>query len=64
MAYNASGPDVHTVIVGGDILLDAGRVMMLDEAALLEACRGAAGRLMQRAGIARGRATSAVLSAE
>ena len=52
MAYNASGPDVHTVIVGGEILLDAGRVTMLDEAALLEACRNAADRLMQRAGIA------------
>ena len=52
VAYNASGPDVHTVIVGGEILLDAGRVTMLDEAALLEACRDAADRLMQRAGIA------------
>ena len=51
LVYNASGPDVHTVIVGGDILLDAGRVTMLDEALLLEACRDAAGRLMERAGI-------------
>ena len=42
--------------MGGDILLDAGRVTMLDEAALLEACRDAADRLMQRAGIAWGRA--------
>ena len=49
VAYNASGPDVHTVIVGGEILLDAGRVTMLDEAALLEACRDAADGLMQRA---------------
>ena len=51
VAYNASGPDVHTVIVGGEILLDAGRVTMLDEAALLEACRDAAARLMRRAAI-------------
>ena len=51
LVYNASGPDVHTVIVGGDILLDAGRVTMLDESALLEACRDVAGRLMERAGI-------------
>jgi 5-methylthioadenosine/S-adenosylhomocysteine deaminase len=51
LVYNASGADVHTVIVGGEILLDAGRVTMLDEAALLEASRDAAGRLMTRAGI-------------
>jgi 5-methylthioadenosine/S-adenosylhomocysteine deaminase len=51
LVYNASGPDVHTVIVGGDILLDAGRVTVLDEAALLEACRRAAGQMMKRAGI-------------
>jgi 5-methylthioadenosine/S-adenosylhomocysteine deaminase len=51
LVYNASGADVHTVIVGGEILLDAGRVTMLDEAALLEACRDAAARLMNRAGI-------------
>jgi 5-methylthioadenosine/S-adenosylhomocysteine deaminase len=51
LIYNANGADVHTVIVGGAILLDAGRVAVLDEAALLEDCRRAAGRLMQRAGI-------------
>lgn len=51
LVYNASGPDVHTVIVGGQILLDAGRVTTVDEADLLEACRDAAVRLMERAGI-------------
>ncbi len=51
VVYNAVGPDVHTVIVGGKILLDAGRVTTLDEAALLEDCRRAAGALMRRAGI-------------
>ena len=51
LVYNASGPDVHTVIAGGEILLDAGRVTVLDEAALLEECRRAAGLMMKRAGI-------------
>jgi 5-methylthioadenosine/S-adenosylhomocysteine deaminase len=51
LVYNASGADVHTVIVGGEVLLDAGRVTMLDEAALLDACRDAAAQLMRRAGI-------------
>jgi 5-methylthioadenosine/S-adenosylhomocysteine deaminase len=53
LVYNASGADVHTVIVGGEILLDAGRVVGLDEAGLLESCRVAADDLMRRAGIAR-----------
>jgi 5-methylthioadenosine/S-adenosylhomocysteine deaminase len=51
LVYNASGADAHTVIVDGRILLDAGRVTMLDEEALLEECRHAAGRLMTRAEI-------------
>jgi 5-methylthioadenosine/S-adenosylhomocysteine deaminase len=51
LVYSANGGDVHTVIVDGEILLDAGRVTMLDEAELLETCRVAAGRLMARAGI-------------
>lgn len=51
VVYNASGADAHTVIVDGRILLDAGRVTMLDEAALLEDCRGAASSLLRRAGI-------------
>jgi 5-methylthioadenosine/S-adenosylhomocysteine deaminase len=51
IVYNASGADAHTVIVDGQILLDAGRVTMLDEAALLEECRTAAKRLLARAGI-------------
>jgi 5-methylthioadenosine/S-adenosylhomocysteine deaminase len=51
LVYNASGPDVHTVIVDGQILLDAGRVTMLDEAALLAECRAAGQKLLQRAGV-------------
>jgi 5-methylthioadenosine/S-adenosylhomocysteine deaminase len=51
VVYNASGADVHTVIIDGHMLLDAGRVTMLDEAALLEECRVVAKRLLARAGI-------------
>jgi 5-methylthioadenosine/S-adenosylhomocysteine deaminase len=51
LVYNTSGADVHTVIVDGHILLDAGRVIILDEAALLEECRVAAKQLLKRAGI-------------
>ncbi len=51
LVFNASGPDVHTVIVAGQILLDAGRVVLLDEAALLEECRLAARDLLRRAGV-------------
>lgn len=51
LVYNATGPDVHTVVVDGRILLDAGRVTVLDEEALLEECRQAASRLLRRAGI-------------
>jgi 5-methylthioadenosine/S-adenosylhomocysteine deaminase len=53
LVYNANGPDVHTVIVDGHILLDAGRVTVLDEEALLTECRTAANRLLARAGVDR-----------
>ncbi len=51
LVYNASGADVHTVIVGGEILVDGGRVTVVDEEALMEQCRLAAAALMKRAGI-------------
>jgi 5-methylthioadenosine/S-adenosylhomocysteine deaminase len=51
LVYNASGPDVHTVLVEGRILLDAGQVTVLDEAALLEECRQAARDLLRRADV-------------
>jgi 5-methylthioadenosine/S-adenosylhomocysteine deaminase len=51
LVYNASGADVHTVLVDGCVLLDAGRVTVLDEAALLEECRQAAQDLLRRADI-------------
>jgi 5-methylthioadenosine/S-adenosylhomocysteine deaminase len=51
VVFNAAGPDVHTVIAGGQVLLDAGRVTVLDEPALLQECRAAARNLLQRAGV-------------
>lgn len=51
VVYNCNGPDVHTVIVDGRILLDTGQVTILDEAALLDECRIAARNLLQRAGV-------------
>ncbi|MDX1413984.1 MAG: amidohydrolase [Candidatus Promineifilaceae bacterium] len=51
VVYNSNGPDVDTVMVNGEILLDRGRLTMLDEEALLEACRQAANHLLIRAGI-------------
>ncbi|MCL7455180.1 MAG: amidohydrolase family protein, partial [Anaerolineae bacterium] len=51
LVYNASGADVHTVVVEGRILLDAGQVTVLDEGALLEECRQAARDLLRRAGV-------------
>lgn len=51
LVFNANGPDVDTVIVDGDLLLDGGRLTMLDEVDLMEQCREAAGRLLARAGV-------------
>jgi 5-methylthioadenosine/S-adenosylhomocysteine deaminase len=51
LVYSASGADVHTVLVEGNILLDAGQVTVLDEAALLEECRRAAKDLLRRANV-------------
>ncbi len=51
LVYNCNGPDVDTVLGDGRILLDNGKLTMLDEAALLEDCRQAAQNLLNRAGI-------------
>lgn len=51
LVFNASGPDVDSVIVDGRLLLDGGRLTMLDEDDLMEQCREAAGRLLARAGV-------------
>jgi 5-methylthioadenosine/S-adenosylhomocysteine deaminase len=54
LVYNASGPDVHTVIVDGQVLLDAGHVTVVDEKQLLADCRQAGRNLMSRAGVTLG----------
>jgi 5-methylthioadenosine/S-adenosylhomocysteine deaminase len=51
VVFSASGPDVHTVIVDGRVLLDAGQVTVLDEVSLLAECRTAAQQLLKRAGV-------------
>jgi 5-methylthioadenosine/S-adenosylhomocysteine deaminase len=51
LVFNASGADVHTVMVDGRILLEAGRVTSLDEHSLLDQCRRAARALLNRAGV-------------
>jgi 5-methylthioadenosine/S-adenosylhomocysteine deaminase len=55
VVYNTVGPDVHTVIVDGQVLLEAGRVTALDETALLAECRLAVKRLLKRASVSLGR---------
>jgi len=55
LVFNASGPDVDTVIVDGRLLLDEGRLTMVDEEELMDQCRDAAGRLLERAGVKRAR---------
>jgi 5-methylthioadenosine/S-adenosylhomocysteine deaminase len=49
LALSTHGSDVDTVLVGGQVVMQAQRVMGLDEPALLEACRTAAAALRQRA---------------
>ncbi|MEA4909058.1 MAG: amidohydrolase [Chloroflexi bacterium] len=51
LVYNANGGDVDTVIVDGQVLMQDKHITCLDEKALLQECRQAAGRLLERAGI-------------
>jgi 5-methylthioadenosine/S-adenosylhomocysteine deaminase len=51
LALSTHGSHVDTVIVGGKILMRNRQVLVLDEAALLDASRFAVGRLRKRAGI-------------
>lgn len=51
LALSTHGSDVETVLVGGRLLLREGRVLALDERALLEACRDATRSLRRRAGL-------------
>lgn len=51
VVYNARGSDVDTVIVDGRALIADKRVLVLDEAALLDECRDRAAHLARRAGV-------------
>lgn len=51
LVYSACAADVDTVLVDGRVLVDAGQVVGVDEAALLHACVEAARRLRERAGV-------------
>jgi 5-methylthioadenosine/S-adenosylhomocysteine deaminase len=51
LVYNATGSDVDTVIVDGQVLMKDKEVLFLDEAALLDECRLANRRLFERAGV-------------
>jgi 5-methylthioadenosine/S-adenosylhomocysteine deaminase len=53
LVYNASGADVHSVIVAGQVLVEGKRFVGLDETELLEGGRRASERLMCRVGAPR-----------
>ena len=53
LVYNANGNDVDTVLVGGQVLVRAGRLTTLDEAGLIADCQRAAEQMCARAGIVR-----------
>lgn len=51
LVYNASGGDVDTVIVDGQVLMRGKNVLCVDEERLLAEARGACERLFERAGV-------------
>lgn len=53
LVHAARGSDVHTVVIGGEVVVEAGRLKRIDEAAALGAMRDTAARLMAADGLAR-----------
>ncbi|MBI5628831.1 MAG: amidohydrolase family protein [Candidatus Rokubacteria bacterium] len=51
LVYAATGSSVHTVLIDGRVVLDAGRLTTIDECALLEEVEGRARELIARAGL-------------
>jgi cytosine/adenosine deaminase-related metal-dependent hydrolase len=51
LVYEASGHDVETVIVNGKILIEQGKVLCVDEAALLEQAQELSDRTVRDAGL-------------
>ncbi len=52
LVYSATGRSVDTVIVDGRVVLDAGRVVTLDEAAIIDEARRRAPGILERTGLA------------
>jgi 5-methylthioadenosine/S-adenosylhomocysteine deaminase len=52
LVYSASGRSVHTVIVGGRVVVESGRALTLDEEAILAVARKRAPGLLKRTGLA------------
>jgi len=50
LVHAARGSDVHTVVVAGEVVVEAGRLVRIDEAATLAAMREVSARLMQGEG--------------
>ena len=51
LVYSVCAADVHTVLVAGRVLVEAGRAVGVDEEAVLHECAVAARRLRGRAGV-------------
>ena len=51
LVYNLAARDVDTVIVDGRVLMQGKRMVVVDEAALLERARAACARLFERVGV-------------
>ncbi len=49
VVFGCSGRDVHTVLVGGQIVVEAGRLTRVDETALVERARATSSALLDRA---------------
>ncbi len=51
LVYSADGGSVELVLVGGEVVVDGGRVVGVDEAALARAVSSTAGQVIERAGV-------------
>lgn len=51
LVYSARGSDVHTTIVGGDIVYQNGRCVYVDEDAVIDDAQARANRLLNQAGM-------------
>lgn len=53
LAYHATGQDVHTVMVGGEVVVEGGVAARVDEAGVLHGARREAERMLDRTGLRR-----------